>query len=536
MYRVIVVDDESEIREGIINKIPWAELGFEVVGSAENGIEALELVETLQPDLVMSDIKIPFMDGLTLAEHIRDISLPTKVIIFSGFDDFDYAKRAIRLNVVEYIMKPISAVELSRTLRKLKEDLDAERASKRDLERMQSLFEASVPVMRDQFIQELLEGRSDEEKLKARAELLRLDIFAGRPLAVMVYIGFSENIEASSPLVSFSLQQSIDEMLGPKYALNSFVRGDHILLFVALKDSKDALNLIRDLNSLCRFAHVILLRDINAGVSKPAGDYRSMSKAYQEAFTAYSHSLASGRQQALSISDIEPTKARPFPFSYDDWRVLSQAISMKSPGEVDAELDALFVRLGQLSWHKRQLEELCLEFLTHFLQLIRSYDLEVETVFDPTQNYLSQAEQCRTLFDLEKWCRRISKRISAAIGDIRQSSAERLAEQAKAYVALHFQESDLSVDAICQELHVSPAYFSTVFKKQTGQSFVSFLTDTRMQEAKRLLETSDDRTYMITGKVGYSDPNYFSYAFKKHFGISPTQYRKNLQSKAGSAE
>lgn len=532
MYRVIVVDDEAEIREGIINKIRWNDLGYEVVGSAENGIEALELVESLQPDLVMSDIKIPFMDGLTLAEHIRDISLPTKVIIFSGFDDFDYAKRAIRLNVVEYIMKPISAVELSATLKKLKEDLDAERESKRDLERMQNLFEASVPVMRDQFIQELLEGRSDEEKLRARAELLHLNLFGDKPYVTLVYIGLQDAGSEASPLISFSLQQSLEEMLQPKYSFMSFVRGEHLLLFAALNDPKEILRLVRDLNSLCRFAHVILLQDICAGVSECVRDYRSMAAAYQEAFTAYSHSCAAGRPQALSFSDIEPVKAKAFPFNYDDWRVVSQAISMKTPKEVSAELDALFMRLGKFSWPKRQLEELSLEFLTHFLQLIRNYDLETEKIFDPSHNYLSQAARCRTLLDLETWVRRVSGRIAAAIGDLRQSSAERLAEQAKAYIEHHYSDPALSVDTICRELHVSPTYFSAVFKKQIGRSFVTFLTDVRMEEARRLLETSDDKTYMITEKVGYSDPNYFSYAFKKHYGLSPTQYRKKLLEEA----
>lgn len=534
MYRVIVVDDESEIREGIINRIPWAELGYEVVGSAENGIEALELVENLQPDLVMSDIKIPFMDGLTLAERIRDISLPTKVIIFSGFDDFDYAKRAIRLNVVEYIMKPISAPELSETLRKLKADLDRERESKRDLERMRSLFEASVPVMRDQFIQELLNGRTDEDKLRARAELLRLDIFSGKPYVAVVYVGPSESRAESSPLAALSLQQTIVEMLGPKYQLNSFVRGEHILLFTALSDPKEIMDLVRDLNSLCRVAHVILRQDISAGVSNLAGTYRGLAGAYREAFTAYSHSTVSGRQQALSISDVEPVKAGAFPFSDEDRQALSQAISMKSPKEAEQEADALFLRLGQMSWPKTRLEELYLELLTEFLRLLRNYDLKAEEVFDPSHNYLTHAEQCRTLNDLKKWCRETAYRIAEAIGDLRRSSALRLAEEAKAYVDLNFRRPDLSVDEICSELHVSPTYFSTVFKKQTGQSFVSYLTDVRMQEAKRLLETSRDRTYMITEKVGYSDPNYFSYAFKKQFGLSPTQYRKKLLEESGS--
>lgn len=141
---------------------------------------------------------------------------------------------------------------------------------------------------------------------------------------------------------------------------------------------------------------------------------------------------------------------------------------------------------------------------------------------------MSQVLELRTLDEIENWVRYISQAIAQEISRIRQSSVERFADEAKAYVASHFRDPNLSVDVICRELHVSPAYFSTIFKRQTGQAFSAYLTEVRLNEALRLLETTNDKTYLITEKVGYSDPNYFSYAFKKQFGISPTQYRKRL--------
>lgn len=527
MYRVIVVDDEAEIREGIINKLRWEELGFEVVGSAENGIEALELVEALQPDLVMTDIMIPFMDGLTLAERIREISLSTKVIVFSGFDDFDYAKRAIQLEIVEYIMKPISAPELSATLRRLKQDLDQDREAKRDIERMRTLYNTSLPVMREQFLQKLLEGRTPEEQLRSQADILQMDLCADQDGALaVVFVGPKASQGVQNPLLTFSLQQSLQEKLSLYYSLQSFVRGDNLLLFVRLDEVRGQIMLVRDMNAFCNFAHVVLLQEVCAGVGQPVNSLRQIAQAYQEAFTAYTHSCASERQYALSIGDIEPYQPRPFPFSENDWQGIFQAVSLKSQSELKDELDGLFHRLGQLTWTKRQLEELCLELLTNFLQLIRNYSLDKSHIFPPSVNYLNVVDNCRTLRDLEAWCRSVAFAIAKEIGAYRQSSAERLADEAKILLRSRFADPSLSVEVLCRELHVSPTYFSTVFKRQTGQSFVNCLTEMRMQEAMRLLESTDDKTYLISEKIGYSDPNYFSYAFKKQFGLSPTQYRK----------
>ena len=172
-YRVIVVDDEEEIREGIIRKIDWNALGYEVVGSAENGVEALELAEHLHPDVIMTDIKMSFMDGLQLCEHIAEKMPSVKMIIFSGFDDFEYAQKAIKLNVTEYLLKPVNAQELTQTLKKLKSQLDQELADQRDIEKLRRNYEESLPVLREQFLVGLLEGRVPRQRVQAQAEMFR---------------------------------------------------------------------------------------------------------------------------------------------------------------------------------------------------------------------------------------------------------------------------------------------------------------------------------------------------------------------------
>ena len=147
LYRIILVDDEEEVRTSIIKKIDWKSAGFQVVGDAENGQDALEKIEQLEPDVVMTDIRMPYMDGLTLIEKIRQKYPSMKILIFSGFDDFEYAKQAIKLNVTEYILKPVNVEELTEILERVKANLDDEIEQCRNVDRLRERYQNSLPIL-----------------------------------------------------------------------------------------------------------------------------------------------------------------------------------------------------------------------------------------------------------------------------------------------------------------------------------------------------------------------------------------------------
>ena len=163
LYRIILVDDEEEVRQSIIRKINWTEAGFQVVGDAENGEDAMEKVEALEPDLILTDIRMPYMDGLTLAEKVRQKYPSVKIVIFSGYDDFEYAKQAIKLNVTEYILKPVNVEELTAILKRIKSNLDEEIEQKRNVSLLRENYIKSLPILREQFINELISYPVPEE-------------------------------------------------------------------------------------------------------------------------------------------------------------------------------------------------------------------------------------------------------------------------------------------------------------------------------------------------------------------------------------
>ncbi|NLB90501.1 MAG: response regulator, partial [Clostridiales bacterium] len=177
-YKVLLVDDEVEVRDAIARKLDWNALGFQVVGQAANGEEGLELSEQLKPDVIMTDIKMPFMDGLTFSRRAKEMLPYVKVAILSGFDEFDYAKEAIRLEVEEYILKPIDAEELARVFLRLKALLDEEIAQRNDIQRLQHFYEESLPLMRQQLLSGLLSGRLTPEFIRQKTREYQMNLTA----------------------------------------------------------------------------------------------------------------------------------------------------------------------------------------------------------------------------------------------------------------------------------------------------------------------------------------------------------------------
>ena len=168
LYGIMLVDDEEEVRKAIIRKMDWEQLGFYVAGDAENGQDALEKVEILEPDVVMTDIRMPYMDGLTLAARIREKYPSTKILIFSGYDDFEYAKQAIKLGVTEYILKPVNGQELARILKKVRVSLDQEISQRRDIDALRESYLGSLPILRELFLNDLVRQRADRASIEPK--------------------------------------------------------------------------------------------------------------------------------------------------------------------------------------------------------------------------------------------------------------------------------------------------------------------------------------------------------------------------------
>ena len=256
LYKILIVDDEEEIRLGIIKKIQWEIHGFEIVGDAQNGVEALEKAEKLKPDIIMTDIKMPFMNGLELGNKVLEILPSTKIVIFSGCDDFEYAQKAIKINVMEYVLKPINSKELIEVLNKLKISLDKENDKKRDIELLQKHYIESIPIMREQFLIALIEGKIIKGKIDKQLKALGIELPHKHYIVAMVKIDNSQIektvFKDNKMLVPIAAKQIVDDIMNKTFQYISFVYLDKVIIIGSLKNEYDIKIFINNLNEICR--------------------------------------------------------------------------------------------------------------------------------------------------------------------------------------------------------------------------------------------------------------------------------------------
>ena len=484
-YKVILVDDEVEVIDVMKKKIRWNDLGFDVVGSATNGVKALELVEKLQPDVVLTDIKMPYMDGLELARKLNQDYPNIYIMLCTGFDEFEYAKEAVHLEIKEYMLKPISATELSESLMKLKATLDREREEKLNVKKLEDYFQEVLPKLQSNFFISLIEGRVREEDYERF--LLDYQVDMKGPLFCCIIFHTSENDvpDGMNPLLlSMSVEREIKQRLMENCNCQEFIYMGNTILIMELHSEDEIAQLTDKCDRFCRWAWRIMGAAVTAGVGTVCNNLYDISISYEGAREAVSYRVLYGTKRAIK------------------------------------ETEKLHKNAATIS----QYNLATMEIVSGFFKFCANNSMDFNEISGNVQNLYERVTQLDES-SMTNWIINMSMAISEKLRSTRNSTSRRIITDAQNIVKDRYMEPALSLDDVCADLGVSNSYFSSIFKKETGQSFVSYLTDYRMDRAEEMVLNTDEKSYKIAEKVGYQDANYFSYVFKKKFGVSPSKYR-----------
>lgn len=530
VYSVLLVDDEEDVIETIIRKINWAELGFSVMGHAHNGQEALEMAQQHIPDVIMTDIQMPYMDGLELSEKMKELSPMVKIIIFSGFDEFEYAKEAIRLEAEEYILKPIDGKELRRVFVRIHESLEQEMDERQNIHRLKQYYEASLPILQENFLSQLMERPLRHPELEMR--LLDYQIDLSGPCYSVMDLHISEHLipEGINPLlITMSVRGLMEERIQKHWRARYFnYQGDIVGIF-QLKSEEEMLNLTDELDTLCRIVHHFCQATISIGIGRVVSELSLLPLSYAGAADALSYRVLYGRGRAIHIREIAPEAHE----NESGQNILNRnelllpvfsAIRMKDPPAVREAVEKYLLLALPEHLSLSDYRFFLMEITTELHRFLLENRLDAGESFGDEDVYEKLQSMDRT--ELQRWLTETALKLQDIIQSHRENSTRSFVKKAVLYVREHYMDSDLSIERICDVLHVSAAYFSTIFKREEGKTFIQYLTDYRMMHAEKLLLSSDEKTYLISQKVGYQDPNYFSYAFKKKYGVSPSKYRQ----------
>ena len=525
-YKVILVDDEAEAIEVMKTQIHWNELGFDVVGHADNGIKALELVEKLQPDVVLTDIKMPYMDGLELSRRLNRDYPNIYIIICTGYDKFAYAKEAVHLDVKEYILKPVQTVELSECLFELKHILDREREEKLNDMKLENYFQEILPVLQSNLFISLIEGRISEEDCKRFLTVYQVSLKGSLFCCVEFHTSENHVPDGMNPLLlSMSVEREIKKRLAEKWRCQEFIYLGDTILVLGLDSEEQIVQVTDECDRFCRWAYRMMGAVVTAGVGITCDKLFDINLSYESAREAVSYRVLYGTKRAINISEIMPKEQKMLSQPEESrMRELFRAIRVGNRERIEnavrKEIEKLYKKtetLGQYSMST-------MELVSSFYKFCANNSIDFHEVSGDVQILYEKVPQMDES-SLTSWVMETALKINEKLKKARNRASVRLTMEAQDIVKEKYMDPEISLDVVCAVLGVSNSYFSSIFKKEMGKSFISYLTDYRMDVAAELILNTDEKSYIIAERVGYQDANYFSYVFKKKFGVSPSKYR-----------
>lgn len=544
MYKLILVDDEQEVREGILKKVEWEKYGFDIVGQAENGREALEIAERTDPDVVITDIKMPFMDGIRLSEELSRRFPTTKVIILTGFDEFEYAQKAVKLNVVEYVLKPVSANELVEILSRVKLLIDEEKARKEDINTLKEYYIKSLPILREKFMTTLITNKLHRSEIMEKAQSYNLDLNGNGFMVSVVSLDYNLSAEDGEhkglnegsgvpnemELIKVSALNLCSEIAAKNELGIVFLQDDKIVIIAVSKQASAeqfAVNTANTLEEIRTSAEKYLKSTVTIGIGTFCTEVNELSSSYKAALSALDYRIVLGNNRTIWIADIEPQAVEKITFDELKERALMSSIKVGTEEEIGETIDNLFREVIEIKASIKEYQIYLLEILTTITKIAKNSNVDMDDIFGNNYNFFVELYKFNDINEVKSWVKDIALKLSNYITKDRQDTVKLIVRQAKDYAKENYNDSEITINKICEHLHISPTYFSLIFKRETKTTFINYLTKIRMEAAKELLRTTDKKTFEIAEKVGYSEPNYFSYSFKKNFGISPSEYRNS---------
>ena len=513
MLEVLLVDNESAILTGLTMAIDWAAQGCHICGTACNGADALEKMAAHQPDIVISDIRMPEMDGLTLASRIRADYPDTQVILLTGFPDFEYAQQAIQYQVADFVLKPTSEEKLIEALKNARSRIDlSTRAARADHAATDSL-----QLRRNLLLQNLLYGSAPSllytmTQLKELA--LNLDSY------YILRYGVQPEDDESNPLELLEQARALLLAAFPDHPTYAVAQSDRYAYIILCAPA--SFNPLPACLEAIRQADTSGVYTMTIGISNHQADPSAMQHAAREADNAQQFAEADRQFAVFSFSDLPVPDRAVFERLDELVDRVRTALENNNRAGVAQYYPRLFEEIRREKLSMTAARRMC-NFLNTCAQEMLIYtctDVMLSSTPDPLPADTS-------LDDLERSLYAVLMRVLDAI-DATGADMDSLVREVKNYIDQHYQEN-LTLEFLADHVHLSSSYLSKLFKKETGQNLSSYIGHVRMERAKTLLRTTNLKTYEIAEAVGISDPVYFSRIFKKATGYKPKDFRMEAE-------
>lgn len=522
MYSVFLVEDEIVVREGIRNSIPWASTPYSLAGEAPDGELALSMMKDLKPDILVTDIKMPFMDGLELSRVIRKTQPWVKIIILSGHDEFSYAREAISIGVEEYLLKPVSSLDMIACLDKVAIKIEEEKKSRLSLENLLLQVRSTSGFLREKWLCELAGGFVNTGDAVERAREFGIDLIARAYLVAVVEL----ETEASRYADFAAVKLIANSLVEDREDVILFARSMDTLVLLFKHTGSDSLeDTVYALSQAVK--HEVERKTgcrVAIGIGCMVERIAEIPRSCAEAEKALQHFSRTGRRVIAGVADIESFNESDLVRLDGD--PIAQRLHFAKRGDIPGIVSHYMEILGDKPIQSSLLGYYLLgDIIVATAKLVEELGGKMQELFP---SMLKQERIARIVASRDAFSQALTELLDGLI-DFRDSIVtgkyHSMIQKAKHHIESDYASQDISLHSVAAVVNVSPNHFSTIFSQETGGTFIEYLTHVRIAKAKQLLLTTSLRSTEIADATGFSDPHYFSFIFKKNTGVSPKEFR-----------
>lgn len=545
MVKIFLVEDELIMRNGIKENIDWEREGFEFAGDASDGELAYPHIKKIKPDILITDIKMPFMDGLELSRAVRKELPDTKIILLSGYDDFDYAKQAIGIGVTDYLLKPISSAKLLEAVHRVADIIEEERKKRELIEYYQRESVERIEMEKKRLFTRIINHLHSTSEILESGSQLGMELSAPCYNIILFKLLRMEEMKEGS-------RQYFDQLVKATDAVNAYIekkaeiiaieRESEGWIFILKGENEEEIEGLQKVieKAVEELIHTYKAVGYFGGIGKCVQRIGDLSSSYREAGKAFASRFflhpnqMPDYQEIIHIREKQPDRLdlKMVDSTKLDRKLVNHFLVSGTEEEAEDFIEEYFRSLGEKQYQSQILRQyIAIDMYFCVVTFIEGKGRKAEDLQEAYRDAVQMSEKLMTVEGMKIHLRNLLKE---AIRIRDQESACQytiLLTDAKKYIKENFQSRDISLNAVAAHVNISPSYFSTLFRQETGQTFIEYLTEIRMEKARELLMCSTMKTSEIGYETGYGDSHYFSYLFKKIQGCTPKEYRTRGKTK-----
>ena len=543
MVKVYLVEDEIIIRQSIKNSIDWEKEGYEFVGDASDGELALPVILKEKPDILITDIRMPFMDGLELSRMVKAELPDIKIVILSGYDDFEYAKQAIKIGVAEYLLKPVSSAVLLEHLSEIAEKVRDEREDLALKKVYYQEMQENEELIKMKFLGELISGKLSLADAMEKGKRFHMNLSGPFYRIILFKFIQEDRVKAgqSEDLArAYAAVGNYVDGLKDAFRFQRGVEGWAFLLTSVEEDMEAQTE--RFIEGLKEVIAPFEALTWFGGIGSEAARLRELRYSFREADKAFAGRFVQEPNQIISVEQLNYEQldnefdANIFGEINQFDQIITRFLSSGSLEEVESFVGALFTEISEDHFRSLMIRQYIImdiyaTVLTFCKKLRKDAGVEGE-VYGQWEGIRENEEILKLAVTTAESVDDIKDYIGTLLDhaiELRNTVGGRryseIIQTAKERIEQDYMTEDISLNSVAAEVCMSPSYFSSVFSKEMGKTFIEYLTEVRMEKAKQYLACSSMKTSEISYEVGYKDPHYFSYIFKKTQGCTPKEYR-----------